>query len=174
MSNQILIYKSKKKATIIMFAGLLVALAGWLFLRYTDNEIAGWCFLIFAFMYILFGIGTWLDRKPQIALTATGITDMSGSKQEIEWYAIRQVDDFFYIGQYFMRILIDRSYKPYLNQPTWLYRFDRIYAREGVKAIFMRTSLLEISSSRLYRLVNALMKADEEERKKLISNYTYK
>lgn len=174
MSNQILIYKSKKKATIIMFAGLLVALAGWLFLRYTDNEIAGWCFLIFAFMYILFGIGTWLDRKPQIMLTANGITDMSGNKQEIEWYAIRQVDDFFYIGQYFMRILIDRGYKPYLNQPTWLYRFDRIYAREGVKAIFMRTSLLEISSSRLYRLVNALMKADEKERKKLISNYTYK
>lgn len=174
MSNQILIYKSKKKAAIITFAGLLVALAGWLFLRYTDNEIAGWCFLIFAFMYILFGIGTWLDRKPQIVLTATGITDMTGNQQEIEWYAIRQVDDFFYIGQYFMRLFIDRGYKPYLTQPTWLYRFDRIYAREGVKAIFIRTSLLEISCSQLYHLVNALMKANDEERNKLINNYTIK
>lgn len=174
MSNQILIYKSKKKAAIITFAGLLVALAGWLFLRYTDNEIAGWCFLIFAFMYILFGIGTWLDRKPQIRLTDRGITELSGNQIEIEWNAIRQVDDYFYIGQYFMRILIDRGYKPYQHQPTWLYRFDRIYAREGVKAIFIRTSLLDVSSSKLYRLVNVLMKADEEERNKLINNYTIK
>lgn len=172
MRKQIIIYKSKKKAAVITLVGLLIAVAGWLFLRYTDNELAGWCFIIFAFMCVIYGIGTWLDRKPQIVLTANGITEMSGSREEIEWNALRQVDEFFYIGQYFLRLLIDRRYKPSLIQPTWFYRFDRLYAREGVRAIFIRISFLEISSSKLVQLINILMKADLGDRAKLIDKYS--
>ena len=172
MRNEILIYKSKKKATIITVCGLFIALAGWLFLHYTDNSIAGWSFIIFATMCVIFGIGTRLDRKPQIQLTVNGITDMTGLRQEIEWSAIRHVDEFFYIGQYFLRLLVDRGYKPQLVQPTWFYRFDRLYARQGVKAIFLRISFLEISSHKLYRLISAFMKADAAERTKLIDGYT--
>lgn len=171
MDNQILIYKSKKKAAIITFVGLLIALVGWLFLHYADNELAGWCFLIFAFLCVVFGLGTWLDRSPQIVLTENGITEMTGNRIEIEWKAIRHVDEFFYIGQYFLRFLVDRGYKPTLLQPTWFYRFDRLYARQGVKAIFMRISFLELSSSKLERLIAAMVKADVNERARLIIKF---
>lgn len=57
MNNQIMIYKSKKKAAIITFVGLLIALAGWLFLHYAHNELAGWCFLILCFFLCCLRLG---------------------------------------------------------------------------------------------------------------------
>lgn len=170
MRNQIVIYKSKRKATIITLVGLLLIMVGWLFLQYPDNAIAGWSFIIFGSICMIFGVGTRLDRKPYLILTENGISEMFSVREEIEWSAIRQADEFFYIGQYFIRLLVDRSYKPDLIQPTWFCRFDRIYAREGVKAIFIRTSFLQISSVKLVRLINKLMKADATERGRILDN----
>lgn len=168
MSKQIVIYKSKRKATIIALVGLLLIMIGWLFLQYPDNAIAGWSFIIFGAICMIFGIGTRLDRKPYLILTENGITEMFSVREEIAWSAIRQADEFFYIGQYFIRLLVDRNYKPDLIQPTWFYRFDRLYAREGVKAIFIRTSFLAISSVKLVSLINRLMKADATERTRIL------
>lgn len=168
MDNKITIYKSKKKAALITLFGFLLAIAGWLFLRYADNAIVGWSFIILATLCVIFGVGTWFDRKPYIILTPYGIIEMSAVREEIEWSAIRQVDDFFYFGQYFLRLLVDRNYKPQLIRPTWFYRFDRLYEREGVKAIFIRISFLEISSAKLSHLINKLLKADRTERVKLM------
>lgn len=171
-NNKLAIYKSKKKAALITLFGLLLALAGWLFLRYADNGIVGWSFIILAALCVLFGIGTWFDRKPYIILTPDGIIEMAAVREEIAWSAIRHVDDFFYFGQYFLRLLVDRNYKPDLIRPTWFYRFDRLYAREGVKAIFIRISFLEISSTKLSHLINRLLKADRTQRIKLLSSTT--
>lgn len=157
---------------MITLFGFLLALAGWLFLRYADSPLVGWSFIILAILCVIFGIGTWFDRKPYLILTANGITEMSAVREEIEWSAVRQVDDFFYFGQYFLRLLVDRNYKPGLVRPTWFYRFDRLYEREGVKAIFIRISFLEISSAKLSHLINRLLKADRVQRVKLLNSIT--
>lgn len=168
MKSKIVIYKSKRKATIILLVGLLLIIIGWLFLQYPDNTVTGWSFIIFGAICTIFGIGTRLDRKPYLILTENGITEMFSVREEIAWSAIRQADEFFYIGQYFIRLLVDRNYKPALIQPTWFYRFDRLYARDGVKAIFIRTSFLEISSVKLAGLINRLLKADTADRPHLL------
>lgn len=174
MSSEVAIYKSKKKAAMTAVFGLLLAVAGWLFLRYADNAIVGWSFIMLAGLCVIFGIGNWFDRKPYIILTAAGITEMSALREEIDWDAIRRADDFFYFGQYFLRLLVDRNYKPDLIRPTWFYRFDRLYEREGVKAIFIRISFLEVSSAQLSHLINRMLKADYTHRRELLENFSTK
>jgi len=147
----------------------LIATAGWLFLRFTDNNVIGWSFFILAVFCLIFGIGTLFDKKPYIILTETGITELSNIRQEIEWDAIRQVDEFYYRGQSFIRLLLDRNYKPDLIQPTWFYRFDGLYEQSGVKAIYIRMSFFEVNSIKLERFIQKMIQSDSITRRKLLN-----
>jgi len=110
--KRVVIYKSQKKAIVIMVSSMLILLAGYLLLQYTGKGVVGWSLIIVSGLILILGIGTWFDRKPQIILTSQGITETSNIREEIEWDAIRQVDEFFYRGQSFIRLLVDRNYKP--------------------------------------------------------------
>lgn len=171
MENRVVIYKSRRKAVIIVCASLLLALAGWLFLQYTDTRIAGWSFIILASLCMIFGMGSWFDKKAYIILTAEGITEMSGSLEEIEWDAIRHVEEFYYRGQSFIRLLLDRNYKSAMIQPTWFYRFDRLYAQEGVKAVFIRISFLQVNSIKLFHFINKMVQTNAENRSALLNDF---
>ncbi len=171
MNNQILIYKSGKKATIITLIGLLLVLTGWLFFRHSDNNVLGWSITILAILCIIFGIGTLLDKKPYLILTKDGITELTGIREEIEWDAIRQVDEFYYRGQYFIRLLIDRSYKPESIQSLWFHRLDRLYKQEGMKAIFIRVGFLEVNSIKLSQFINRMIKADVATRVEILNKF---
>lgn len=168
MDNRIVLYKSRKKAAALVLLSLLLILGGWLLLRSTDKDVIGWSFMILAALCLLLGIGTLTDRKPVIILTPSGITDLSGIRQEIEWNAIRRVDESYYRGQYFIRLLLDRGYKPELVRPTWFYRFDRLYEREGVKAVFIRTGLLEVKPFKLFRFIERMIQCDPAKRMELL------
>lgn len=161
--KRVVIYKSQKKAIVIMVSSMLILLAGYLLLQYTGKGVVGWSLIIVSGLILILGIGTWFDRKPQIILTSQGITETSNIREEIEWDAIRQVDEFFYRGQSFIRLLVDRNYKPDLLFPTWFYRFDRIYAKEGVRALFIRVSILDINSVRLSQMIRQMIKANNRE-----------
>lgn len=171
MNNRVIIYKSKKKSMFIIGFGLLIAIAGLLFLLYTDKNVIGWSFIILSALCLIFGIGTRFDRKPYIIITETGITEMFGAREEIEWDAIRKVDEFYYRGQFFICLLTDRNYKPSLIRPTWFYRFDRLYEAKGLKAIFLRISFLDINSIKLSQFINSMIKADNLKRSELINNF---
>lgn len=171
MTDKVVIYKSKKKAGVVLLAGILLAAGGWLILRYTAQGVTGWSLLVLSFLCVLFGIGSWFDQKPYMILTAAGITELTGIRQEIEWDAIRRVDEFYYRGQYFIRLLTDRSYKPDLIQPTWFYRFDRLYEREGVKAIILRVGFLEVNSIKLSQFINRMIKADAADRPGILNQF---
>lgn len=117
---------------------------------------------------LLYGIGSLFDRRPYIILTVEGITEMFTIREQIEWAAILHADDFFFRGQYFVRLLLDRSYKPQLIQPSWFRRFDRIYEKEHVKAVYIRSMGLEIDSMRLVALIRRMKQADVAERAALL------
>ncbi len=161
--ERIIFYKSQKKAFIIMVSSLLVTFAGYLLVQYTAKEVIGWSLIVLSVLLLVLGIGTFFDRKPKIILTSKGITETSTIREEIEWDAIRQVDEFFYRGQYFICVLIDRNYKPGVLFPTWFYRFDRIYAHEGVKALFISVNLLDVNSNRLLQIIRKMKEADDRE-----------
>lgn len=164
MNTEIVIYKSRKKAIIIIVTGFVLAIIGWLFFQFTYNDVAGWSFVILAVLSVILGLGNWFDRKPYIILTERGITETTTIREEIEWSAIHQVDEFFYFGQYFIRLLVDRGYKPSLIHSTWFNRFDRLYEKKGVKAIFIRVSSLELGSAKLTQLINKMMIANSTNR----------
>lgn len=160
MENQLVIRQSRKKASVVTFVSPVFAVIGWLFLQYAGNTTAGWSFMILAGMCLIYGIGIWSDRKPYLILTEQGITELSVIREEIKWEAIRQVGDFYFRGQFFVCLLVDRDYKPDLIRPTWFYRLDRLYARENLKALYIRSGILEVSSARLIRMINCLREAD--------------
>lgn len=164
MNNRLVIYKSRRKATLVIIAGLLVWIGGELLQRFTGDQTMGWIIVIAAVLILIFGIGSFRDRKPQIILTEQGITELSVLREEIEWDAILHTDDFFWRGQSFVRLLLDRDYKPQLVRPTWFWRLDRLYGQEGVKAVYMRTSNLEINSMQLAALIDKMKKADAAKR----------
>lgn len=171
MNNEIVIYKSKSKAFLILLLSLLLAIGGWLLLHDMDKQVIGWSFIILSGMCLIFGIGTLLDKKPYIILTEKGITELSNVREDIEWDAIRQVDDFYYRGQYFIRLLTDRDYKPSLIEPSWFYRFDRLYEREGVKALYIRMGFFEVNAIKLARLIYKMTQADDAQRKVLLNTH---
>lgn len=168
MNSQAVIYQSRKKAGIITFLSPAFAIIGWLFLHYVGDTTVGWCFIILSIFCLIYGLGMWFDRKPYLILTEKGITDLSVIREEIEWEAIRQVGDFYFRGQFFVCLLLDRSYKPDLIRPTWFYRLDRFYAVENLKAVYIRPGILQVSSARLIRMINKMRTADTTTRKKLL------
>lgn len=171
MDNKVVIYKSKSKAFAFIIGSLLLVLAGWLFLQIPDKQVIGWSFIILSVLCLIFGIGTYFDRKPYIVLTEKGITEMSAIREEIEWDAILRVDDFYYRGLYFIRMLVERDYKPASVRPTWFHRFDRLYEKDGIKAIFMRIGYYEVNSIKLAGFMQKMIKADEERRIELLNNF---
>lgn len=168
MNHKVVIYQSRKKAITITCLSPVFALIGWLFLQYTENTTAGWCFIILSGFCLIYGIGMWADRKPYLILNENGITDLSVIREEIEWEAIRQVGDFYFRGQFFVCLLTDRDYKPDLIRPTWFYRLDRLYAVHNLKALYIRPGILEVNSARLIRMINNMRKADLSARRKLL------
>ncbi len=168
MTNKVVIYQSKSKARIIALLSPLFAVAGGWFLRYTDNTTAGWCFIILSGFCLIYGIGIWFDRNPYLILTETGITELSVIREEIEWEAIRQVGDFYFRGQFFVCLLLDRNYKPTLIRPTWFNRLDRIYGTQNLKAVYIRPGILQISSAKLIRMIDKLRTADITTRSRLL------
>ncbi|MCC8147263.1 MAG: hypothetical protein LIO93_12700 [Bacteroidales bacterium] len=151
---------------------MLLAAGAWLFFQYTDKNVMGWSFIILSVLCLIFGISTLFDRNPSIVLTENGITETSSIREEIEWGAILHVDDFYYRGQHFIRLLVDRNYKPDLIQPTWFYRLDRLYEQEGVKALFIRVNYLDITSMKLARFIRKMIQADGSKRTELLNSRT--
>lgn len=166
-----IVHKSRKKAVCITVAGFLAGVAGGLILYYVHDVVLGWCFVITAGFAWLYGIGSLADRRPYIVLTEHGITEMFTIREEIEWEAVRYADDFYFRGQYWVRLLLDRDYKPQLLRPTWFWRFDRIYETKGVKAVYIRTMGLEIDSMQLTSLIRKMKEADMTERIGILSRY---
>lgn len=168
MKSKVVIYQSRKKAMLIIFLSPVLAITGWLFLRYTENTTIGWCFIILAGLCLIYGIGIRMDRKPYLILTEKGITDMAVIKEEIEWEAIRKVGDFYFRGQFFVCLLVGRDYKPTLIIPSWFNRLDRLYESGNLKALYIRPGILEINSAQLIRMINKMRKADPPMREKLL------
>ncbi len=154
-----------------MISSLLITLAGGMFLKYTENVVMGWSFILLSILVLLLGMGTLFDRKPKIILTQRGITETSTLREEIEWDAIRQVDDFWYRGQFFVRLLVDRDYKTDVLHSTWFHRFDRLYAQEGVKALYFRVSLLKINSAQLVQLLRKMRTGNKLETLKMYAKH---
>lgn len=164
MDEQIIIRRSKKKAAMILLAGVLPLVAGYLLFVYANDEVFGWILLITAALFFLLGISNLRDRKPQIILTGKGITEPYSIREEIEWDAVLQVDDFFFRGQDFVRMLLPEKYKDGLIRPGWFWRLDPIYAQQGLKAVYIRVSGLEINSRMLAGLIHDIVKTAPEER----------
>lgn len=168
---RIVIHKSKRKTTVVTVVGFLIAIAGGLLLYYTDATVVGWCFLIAAAFTLIYGIGTSFDRRPYMLLTEKGITELFTIREEIEWDAIRYADDFFFRGQSFVRLLLDPDYKPQLIRPTWFWRLDRLYGQDNGRAVYLRTTGLEINSMQLVALIRRMVKANPVERDELLKKY---
>lgn len=161
---RLIVYKSRKKGVAITVCGFLLGIAGGLVLQYTDDEVLGWCLVIAAAFTAILGIGTLSDREPQLVITQHGITEPYIIKEEIEWNAVLHADDFFFRGQSFVRILLDKNYKPGLIRPAWFWRLDRIYGKEGIKAAYIRASNLDVNSRQLVSIIDKMVKSDDRER----------
>lgn len=163
MDLPLIIYKSKRKSVIIIIAGALIGVAGTVFLFRTADKGLGWVVLIASVMLLTLGVGSLLDRKPQIIITRRGITEMFTIREEIEWSAILHVDDFFYRGQNFVRLLLPANYRGEAIRPTWFWRFDRMYAQHGMKAVYIRVSGLDINSMQLVALIGKMVNSNTAE-----------
>ena len=164
-----IVHKSRKKAVCITVAGFLAGIAGGLVLHYVHDTVLGWCFVLTAVFACIYGIGSLSDRRAYIVLNEYGITELFSIREEIEWEAIRYADDFYFRGQYWVRLLLDRNYKPELLRPGWFWRFDRLYESKGVKAVYIRTMSLEMDSMQLVSLIRKMKEADMPERIALLS-----
>lgn len=163
-----MIYKSGINAVIMTLAGITLGAAAVCFLLLTAEQLLGWCLAISAVFCTIIGADSFLDKKPYIALSEYGITDLSVIREEIEWDAILYVDDFFYRGQDIVRLLVGSDYKPDLIRPSWFNRLDGFYRRQGLKALYIRTNGLDVKSAQLVAFIERMVKAGTDERSYLV------
>lgn len=166
------VHKSRKKAVSILIAGFIAGLVGGLVLHYAHDTVLGWCLIITAGFTLLYGAGSLFDRRAYLLLTERGIDELFTIREEIEWEAILHADDFYFRGQYWVRLLLYRNYKPQLIRPAWFWRFDRIYESRGIKAVYIRTMGLEIDSMQLVALIRKMKDADTVERIELLKEFS--
>lgn len=171
--SQIVIYKSRKKGILITVCGLFLGLSGGLVLEYAGDALLGWCLVIAAVFAVTLGIGTVSGRKPQVIITEKGITEPYVIREEIEWDAILHVDDFFYRGQDFVRILLDKDYKGATIPSGWFWRLDRMYGQEGVRAVYIKVGNLDVNSRQLVSLISRMAKAAPSERIEYIKDSNF-
>lgn len=170
---ELIIRKSRKKAATITVVGFLAGIAGGLVLHYVNDVVLGWVLVITAGLTLLYGIGSLADRRPYLILTEHGITELFTVRDQIAWEAILHADDFFYRGQYWVRLLLDRNYKPQLGT-TGFRRFDRIYEARGVRPLYLRMMGLEMDSMQLVALIRRIKAADPARRSEVLSEYPVK
>lgn len=170
----VVIRKSRKKATATSVAGLLAGIAGGLVLYYVGDRLLGWCLVVTAVLTLIYGVGSLLDRKPYIILSESGLTDTTAVREEIGWDAVLHADDFFFRGGYFVRLLLRRDYKPQVILPSRFLRFDRIYESKGMKAVYLRTGGLETDSMQLVALIRRMVAADARQRAEILGGYRLK
>ncbi len=168
MNREIKIYKSKLKAAILLIFCLFFFMIGILVLQNSDKAVAGWSCIIIALLASIVGFYNLFDRRPQIIMNDDGITERTFKGEVIEWDAILNVDELFYRGQYYVRLMVDKDYKPTLVRSHWLFRIDRYYARAGVKALYIKVSMLTVSSGDLTNFIHAMAGADNSRRDELI------
>ena len=159
---------SRKKAAGIVVAGGAAGLAGAYVLYVGFDAVVGGCLVLAALFALLYGFGSLADRRPRLVLTERGITELDTIREPIEWEAIRHVDDFYFRGQFWVRLLLDRAYKPQRVRSAGFRRFERIDAAQGVKAVYIRAMGLEIGSVRLAALIRRLAAADAAQRAELL------
>lgn len=165
---EMMIHKSRKKAVYFTVAGAVAGVAAGLVMRWAHDPVLGWCLILTAVFTLLYGIGTLFDRSPYLVLTERGILETHTLGEEIEWEAILYADDFYFRGQNWVRLLLDRKDKPQLLRPSMFRRFDGLYESKGVKAIYIGTMGLETDSRRLTALIRQMMGADSRQRIELL------
>lgn len=162
------IRKSRKKAATTVVAGTLAGIAGVLVLRYAGDWALGWGFVVTALVAVIYGIDAYFDRRPYLVLDECGITDRFGAGERIEWEAVRHVAGFSLWGQDVVRLLVRRDYKPQIRT-AWYGRFDRVYERRHLRAIYLRTCGLELDSLQLAALIRTMRAADRSQRARLLA-----
>ncbi len=165
---ELVIHKSRKKAVCFTVAGFAAGIAGGLVLAYVHDVVLGWCLVLTAVFSTLYGIGTLFDRMPYLVLTERGILETHTIGEEIGWEDILYADDFYFRGQYWVRLLLDRRYRPELLRPSMFRRFDRLYEAKGLRAVYIQTMGLEIDSGRLTALIRKMTAADPQTRHELL------
>lgn len=159
---------SRKKAVRVVAAGFAAALAGAYVLYAGHDAVVGVCLVLSALFALLYGFGSLADRRPRLVLTERDITELDTIREPIEWEAVRHVDDVYYRGQFWVRLLLDRAYKPQRIRSAGFRRFDRIYASEGLRAVYIRAMGLEIGAVPLADLIRRLATADAPQRVELL------
>lgn len=163
------IYKSRKKAGYLFLFAVVFVFFGVFLLEDNQRVVIGWSCIILGGFGMLYTLYAWFNRKPQIILSDIGISARTFRNEVIEWDAITASDEFFFRGQYYIRILVDKDYKPQIPRSGWFYRIDRIYAKNGVKAVYLNTNMLDVSSAQLNRFIHKMVLSNDAERKKMLN-----
>lgn len=167
MDREIALYKSKRKARTIIGVCIVVLIAGVIILINTDKTVAGWSILLLSVFGLIFGISTFFERKPVIVMDESGISERSFGNDSIEWGAMKSADPFHFRGQYYIRIITDKNYKPSLPGNRF-YRLDRLNDQAGIKTLYLKISMVDANPRKLLLFIREMMKADLYHRRTLL------
>lgn len=168
MSREVKVYKSKRKAATMLLISVVVLIIGVLLVLNTDKQVAGWSIIILSGLGLLLGLSTLLDRMPLISVDETGIADRTQKNETIEWNAIHDANPFHFRGQYYLRIIVDKDYKPSLIGNRF-YRLDRFNDKAGIKALYLKMSLLDADPANLVMFIRAMAHSEPEQRRRLMN-----
>ncbi len=167
MDREIEIYKSKRQAITIIIISLAILVTGILLLTATDKTVAGWSIIILAALGLLFSISSVSDKKPQIKVNETGISDRTFPNELIEWGAIRNATSIDFRGQRYIRLVVDKDYKPSLPGNRF-YRLDYLNNKAGIKAVYIKMSMIDADPAKLILFTRAMAQSNPAKRHQLM------
>lgn len=159
--SDIIIYKSKKKAAYIILLSVVSIIIGILILANNNKPVAGWSIEILGFLFLLYGLYSLFDARPQLIINSDGISSRSHRYELIEWKAVLASGEFWFRGQYYIRLVVPADYKPSLIPALWFYRVDKIYTRTSQKPVYLKVSMLELSSQEIIKIIRSRTKTND-------------
>lgn len=112
-SSEIVLYKSPKKALILLGGSSVFVVMGWFLYFHSDaNEYMALATMLFFGLGLPISIFNLLDRRPQISINKDGVYDRSSREDRIPWNLIQNAYVRKVHNQSFVCLELKESFKP--------------------------------------------------------------
>lgn len=134
----------------------------------STEYIMGWIGTCFFGLGIPIGLIQLLDRRPQIIINENGIWDRTTKQDEIKWEQIIDVYPFDIYDQKFISIIPDDSFVFKKKTYKWTSKLNKVMGAQNLNLNLGQTNIDEIKFT---ELIQNLIKAEKEDRWKIIQSY---
>ncbi|WP_343617608.1 STM3941 family protein [Flavobacterium sp.] len=173
--SEIKLYKSGWKGIKLIILSLAFVIIGVFMISKeeikTFDYIMGWICTSFFGLAMLFGFFVLLDKRPQIIINESGITDRTLKQGKINWEQIIETYPVNIYNQKFISIVVVETFEFKKRRCKWAEKLNEYI---GAQKLNLNLSQINIDEIELNELLNKMINSEKNERQNHIRAFSSK